>query len=427
MNDEARDQLPAKTTPTGEMELLISGATIVGLLQLPNVLDHLYYRTVNMSPSDYMGVLMPLWLYSKGGVVTLVLTFLAHLSLRGYWVALVGMNSVYPGGILWENLGLGPITRERFARSKDGGMDEAIERADNRATRVFGVGVAFAVLMLALSTIALLALVACVAVDALFGEGYTTAVFFTVIALAALPGFITWMVDRRFGESLSAHPGLRRAIGGMIDGYGKWGIGPRTNPLIALFRSHVGRARFASTVVLVLMPILFAIVLQNSMARGRLPFGLFVGISGTDVYSATASPADFYEDERGDPWRMTPLPHIPSRIVDGPYLQLYVPFIPRLHGAALPGACPELQGAGNADARTRLDCLARMISLQLDGSPVAVPLDATTDAATGQPGMLAMVPIASLGSGRHELSLIAPDEHDASGEQRRRYRIAFWK
>jgi hypothetical protein len=175
------------------------------------------------------------------------------------------------------------------------------------------------------------------------------------------------------------------------------------------------------------MPILFAIVLQNSMARGRLPFGLFVGLSGTDVYATTASPADFYEDERGDPWRMTPLPHIPSRIVVGPYLQLFVPFIPRLHGAALPGACPGLGRAGTADARTRLDCLARMISLQIDGMPVAVPLDATTDAATGQPGMLAMVPVAALGAGRHELSINAPEERDDSGAPHRRYRIAFWK
>jgi hypothetical protein len=424
--DEVRDQLPAKTTPTWEMELLISGATIFGLLQLPDLIDHLYYRTVNMSPHDYMNVLMLLWLYSKGGVVTLVLTFLAHLSLRGYWVALVGMNSVYPGGILWEKLGLGPITRERFASSKDGGMEDAIERADNRATRVFGVGFAFAVLMAAMSSIALLALVACLAVDVLFGEGYTLKVFFTVIALVALPGFITWMVDRRFGESLAKRPALRRVVSGLIDAYSKWGIGPRTNPLIALFRSHVGRTRFMSTVILVLMPILFAIVIQQSMTRGRLPLGLFVGISGTDLYAPTTSATDFYENERGDAWRMTPLPHIPSRVVEGPYLQLFVPFIPRLHGAALPGACPELKGAGKADARTRLDCLARMIALRIDGVPVSVPLDATTDAATGQPGMLAMLPITALAAGRHELSLNAPGDRD-EGDEPRRYRIHFWK
>jgi hypothetical protein len=97
--DEIREQLPAKTTPTWEMELLVSGATIVGLLQLPDLLDRLYFRVINLSPQAYYAVLTPLWVYTKVTVATLVLTFLTHICLRGYWVALVGMASVYPGGI----------------------------------------------------------------------------------------------------------------------------------------------------------------------------------------------------------------------------------------------------------------------------------------------------------------------------------------
>ena len=417
MNEPSRDQLPAKTTPTWEMELLVSGATIVGLLQLPDLMDRLYFRTANLSPQDYLSVLSGLWMYSKVTVTTLVLTFLVHLCLRGYWVALVGMASVYPGGVHWDRLGLGPLAREHFAAK--GSIDDAIERADNRATRVFGVGVAVAMLMAGLSAVVLLALAAAVAVDAFFGEGYAKTMFGIVVALIALPWAIFSMIDRRFGDRLLGASAKYPKLGALAG----WGAGPRANPLIALFRSHVGRTKFAAITLLILAAVFVLVFAQLRLAQGNLPFGLFAGLSGTDPKSA--SPTAFYEDERGDPWSMVPLPHIRSRVADGAYVQLFVPFVPRLQGRDLPGACPELHGAGSDDASVRLDCLARMTALQLDNVPLALPLEATTDAATGQPGMLAMVPIGALPSGRHELSLNSPDH--PSGGAPRRYRIPFWK
>ena len=44
-------ELPKDTTPTWEMELLVSGATIVGLLQLPELLARAHFRTLNLRSS----------------------------------------------------------------------------------------------------------------------------------------------------------------------------------------------------------------------------------------------------------------------------------------------------------------------------------------------------------------------------------------
>jgi hypothetical protein len=422
--DEIREQLPAKTTPTWEMELLVSGATIVGLLQLPDLLDRLYFRVINLSPQAYYAVLTPLWVYTKVTVATLVLTFLTHICLRGYWVALVGMASVYPGGIHWERLGLGPVALECV--SAEGNIEGAIERADNRATRVFGVGVSIAMLMAGLSSIALLALVAALCVDVFLGEGYTKLVFGTVVALIVVPWALSSVLDRRYGHRLFSASGSR-TVGPIAGLFARWGAGPRANPLIALFRSQVGRVKFLSVTTLVLLPIFLVVASQRVMANGSLPFGLFVGLSASDPGASTVSPAAFYEDERGDPWSMMPLPHIRTRVASGPYVQLFVPFIPRLQGRDLPVSCPELSRAGAADARRRLECLARMTALQLDGAPLAVSLQATTDAATGQPGVVAMVPVGALAAGRHEISLNSPDHGESEVAARRRYRIAFWK
>jgi hypothetical protein len=422
--NESREQLPARTTPTWELELIVSGATTLGLLQLPQLLDHGYFRAMNLVPQDYAQLFMPLWLYSKIAVVVLALTFLTHLCLRGYWVALVGLNSVYPGGIRWDRLGLGPIARGRFEQeSPQVHIDEAIERADNRATRVFGTGFSFALLMLAPVLLVLIAVLVAICVQASVGEGYTLRIFGGVLAIVLVPWMLAAILDRRLGHLVQGMPQLARLVGAVIGIYGRLGFGPRSNPLVALFASNAGRVRFALTALLVIMPVSFAIVLA---ARGRLPFGLFAGLGAQDPFSATTSAAAFYADEQADRWAMVPLPHIRSRVVSGPYLEVFVPFVPRLHGAALPMACPELESAG-ASGRARLDCLGAMLALQLDGAPVEVALDATSDPQTGQQGLLAMIPVGALAPGRHELSLNEPDRRALDAAPLRRYRIPFWK
>ena len=140
--------IPARTKPTWEMELLISGATVFGLMQMPGLADKFLFHVHNTGAEVVSGFVLPLWIYVKSALVTLIATFVAHLALRGYWIALVGLSSVYPDGIRWAQVAqrTGPFMlawmKERF-----GDIDATIERADNRATRVFGVGFAVATLM----------------------------------------------------------------------------------------------------------------------------------------------------------------------------------------------------------------------------------------------------------------------------------------
>jgi hypothetical protein len=423
--NEAPEQLPAKTTPTWEMELLVSGATTFGLLQLPRLLDRGYYTALNLSPAEYQGMLFPLWMYSKVAVITLAITFLLHLFLRGYWVALVGMSSVYPGGIRWEKLRMSPIALARSQR-EFGSMTEAIERADNRATRVFGTGFGFAMVMGILAGLFALVLVGGVLVDAALGAGHLGYVLGTVAALLVLPWMLATTIDRAKGADLAPDSWLARALGAVFSTYARAGMGRRSNTLISLFASNEGRVRAVATALLLVFPVVIVLMLQSSLARGRLPLGLFVGLAAEDAFSASTSVAAFYDTPGIDRTVFLPMPHIPSRVATGRYLELFVPFIPRLHGPALERACPAALPAGNT--QPRLACLARLSDIRIDDVPVDVPLDATTDPATGQPGMLAMLPIGQLPPGRHELSLNSPgrDGGDPARPQRR-FRIPFWK
>jgi hypothetical protein len=425
MNEDDREQIPVKTTPTWEMELLVSGATILGLLQLPSLLDRGYYTAINLASAEYEGLLFPLWLYSKVAVITLVITFLAHLFLRGYWVALVGMNSVYPGGIRWEQLRLGARSMARSIQ-ESGSMPALIERADNRATRVFGTGFGFAMVMGIFAAVVAAGLIVGVLVDSAVGTGHLNQVFGILVAVLVLPWAIATTIDRSVGERFAPDGGLARALDAIFGLYARAGMGRRSNTLIALFVSHEGRVRAILTAVLLVFPVVVVLMLQTTLARGKLPLGMFVGLSTEDAFSPSTSVSAFYDGPDADRAVFLPVPHIPSRVIEGDYLELFVPFIPRLHGPALERACPEVLPAKETPAR--LGCLARLLEIRIDGTPLEVRLDASSDPATGQPGMLAMLPIGQLPPGRHELSLNAPGRDSGNPDApQRRFRIPFWK
>jgi hypothetical protein len=431
---KATGRLSPDTTPTWEMELLVSGATIFGLLQLPGLIDHAFFKALNLSPQDYAQLLWVLWIYSKAAIVTLVITFIAHLFLRGYWVALVGMNSVYPGGIRWENLGMGPIARAVGER-RNGSMPATIERADNRATRVFATGFGFAMIMLMLPMAMLLVLACSLLFEALVGPGHTMAVVGSVVAVVIVPWVVSRMLDQRLGARISPAGSLGRTLAAVLGFYARLGLGRGSNQLVALFASHEGRARAGMAGLMILMPVMAILMVQSSIAKGRLPLGQFIGLSTDDPYSDSASPAAFYGDTTPQRFTLLPLPHIPSRVVQGPYLELFIPFLPRMHAPAMQARCPDALAlrTGPQASRARVDCLAKLADLRIDDVPAATRLDASSDPDTGQPGMLAMLPMDGLSSGRHELSLGAPaqatPEGDAGGRvpQARRYRIPFWK
>jgi hypothetical protein len=261
-------------------------------------------------------------------------------------------------------------------------------------------------------------------VDAVAGSGHTLQVFGGVLALLLLPWAIASTLDRRFGARLARDGAGARAIDAVLGVYARMGMGRRSNTLIALFVSHEGRLRAAGTALLIVLPVMTVLMLQLSIARGRLPLGFFVGLDTDDPYSPTGSPAAFYDGPDADRSTVGPWPHVPARVVQGPYLELFIPFIPRLHAPALQAACPEAL----ASTATRLDCLRRLSAIRVDDVDVAVPLEATTDPSTGQPGMLAMIPVQALAPGRHELSLSEPDRDSLDpAKPFRRYRIPFWK
>ena len=110
--DDAASRLPRRTTPTWEMEVLLSGATVFTLWQLAGALaPTTAYLLPRLTPqlATLGGVL---YIYLASGVIMLGLAFGLHLAMRAYWVALVGMHSVFPRGLRLDGLKGGPVSRD---------------------------------------------------------------------------------------------------------------------------------------------------------------------------------------------------------------------------------------------------------------------------------------------------------------------------
>jgi hypothetical protein len=197
-----------------------------------------------------------------------------------------------------------------------------------------------------------------------------------------------------------------------------------------LFASNEGGRQTGWLVATTVALMMGVVTFQAIAARVGWGFGDYRGlpddrITGTDILLPM-----HYASQRGEAVILVPPPYIPDPVVRGRYLRVFIPYLPSRHNPAMARRCPEaVADESEGGARARLDCLAAIHDLRIDGQPVAVALDAAEDPQTGQRGMVAMIPTAGLAPGRHELTLMpaAGKGGRPVDEDTRPYRIPFWR
>ncbi|MBX6365854.1 MAG: hypothetical protein IRZ00_18555 [Gemmatimonadetes bacterium] len=419
--------LPRDTTPTWELEMLISGAVVFGLLQLPGVVDGVYDRLYPRLGADPQYALRLGYVYLKTILFALIIAFLVHLAARAYWVALVGVRSVFRGGVRWERSRLGPITRQVW-QERMPSLETTIERFDNFSSTVFAV--CFSVVWLLLFSVLALAVAGGIGygVSRLAGVDLAIPVVQGLIAALLLVPAATRTVDRRLGARL--RPGgiawrmLHRAARAQYWSMGWELFGPAFQTLVT------GRRRRAVYVALVggLGACLALSFLSIMLRRQEISLASYDALpSGAGRYVVDYR---YYADQRTPGDRSTTLPSIQSDIIRDPYLRLFVPYRPSRDDAALAASCPGLRAgaagqtgssapADGAAARV-LACLARIHAVTVDGRPLdALEFRFYTEPGTGVRGTLGYIPTAGLSQGGHVLRV-------RMGEGEPPVEIPFW-
>lgn len=427
-NDSIPDRILARTARTWEVELLISGVAVFAMLQLPGWLDDAMFALAPRLGEHWRMVLMLSYFYAKSAAVVLGVTFVLHLLLRAQWIALVGMDSVYPQGIRLERLRMGPIQRAVEEEVPDSAAD-AIERADNRASVVFAIGVSVAQMLVFVCVYFCGALLLVTLLSQTLGlDMDPLPVMFVVFAGLMAPFMAAATLDHALAGKLQPGGPAHRVVAATLRFYRRIGMGRRNNRIIALLTSNGGERRMMGVVVGSMVVAIVGVAAGYVAMRDAAAYGNYGRFPDGDA--RRIDPAHY--DDRRNAARADALPYVQSMVIHDPYLELVVPYRPDRIEAAMRAGCAHAEALeGEAQAAARLACLQALHPVTLDGEPVAtLEYELTRDPRTDRPALVAMIDLRAQPAGRHELRIARPPRVD--GPRRERPdpgfdRIPFWR
>jgi len=277
----------------------------------------------------------------------LAVALIAHLTVRGYWIGLVGLKSHFPKGIDWDHLPkMGPVSRT-FMRARDGGLDGSIQRADRLATMLFSSTLMCVQTLAGTLVLAILILGLAMVVAALSGGSDTAALIFMGVVMAGLlmlgllPAMLEKSIARRQarGQSTARQQRmLQRVLGGL-----------QRVPLMRLIQTMQltmqSNLRSRFFIVGYMSAILVAMLLGGLQVAGSVKFSLFnryqvVTEEAVDHGMLSAH----YESMRSAHDQLLPYPMIPSDTVSATQLRLFIPHRPQRDNTLARERCTQLPG-----------------------------------------------------------------------------------
>jgi len=433
--NDAGDTLPKRTTPTWEMEVLLSGATVFALFQAYAQLNVAVFWLLDRLPHALAGILSPIGLYVQGGVLGLALGFLAHLLLRAAWVSLVGLRSVDPEGRLRHNENLGPAQRALLGEALDA-LPQRIAALDDTATLVFAAALGVAKMMAGLTVTLGIGFLLAYAIAMPSGlEEHVDTLCICLVAFWLAPMMIATMVDNRAGKKGTPSPPWVTRV---LRVYSITGLTADRNlgTTMATYRAagpkRGWRANLAVGVIVsaVVLTALLVPALQNK-GIGRLLDGDFPRF---EAGAAGTLDAEHYLD-RQRPGDVQRAPALASDVLTGPYAKLWIPYVPEWHDPVLARCAPKGRTDWRADfaaSRAVLDCLAATQPIRLDGRPVDALWWWSEDARHDRRGFQVMIDLRALSTGPFLLEIDQPEsqrrlDDNATGDDDLPWRIPFWR
>jgi len=301
-----------------------------------------------------------------------------------------------------------------------GGMETAIDRADNRATMVFALGVVVASILVGITIVAGASISLAWLLEAKIGLSPDSRWIAWLTMLVVWPYFIAFFVDRRFGERMPRDAFGTRLMRGVLAFYARIGFGMANNPALALLSSHRGQRWTMLLMLTILSAASVTAVVSYGIARDPDAYGSYdIFPDSDDVPTRALDPAHY--DDRRDPLRSAS-PYVQSAVVVGPYVQLVIPWTPDRDGPALQRRC------GTLPANAQLACYAdRVRPLTLDGKRIAPVFDIGEDARTNRPALIAMIDVRDLPRGRHILGVTLPPRTQKRDDDPPADFIPFWR
>jgi len=405
-----------------ELELVISGAVIVGLFQIPSAIDGIYNQ-ISLHVSNDIHMLPFLFYYfSKLLLYPLLMTFMLHFFLRGFWVGLIGLSYIYPNGIIWDRLKLPPI-EEKFLRGANNNLKTFQDKIDMLSSSLFSILFVFLILFLWVAVVATI----CMPISLFLKNTIIPSASLNMILISVFYGFlvlffsftfIASIFDKRLKkkpELLGKYPKLEKMarLSYRMVYMGTFGF--LYTPILMTFRSNLkkGKAMTAYFSLVLLFPCIFAT--SFLLSKGII---LFESYQYFPKKANTSRINPVHYDNLRDPEILFLLPSIQSDMIQDKYIKLFLPFKAKRDNSLMLENCPDLKPYrqdGFTLSFTRVEenrneevltCLAGLYKVTLNGKPMMdLSFSFYTHPQTHVKGLVAYIPSALGVDGRNVLKI----------------------
>lgn len=128
-----------------EMELLLTGFVLIGLVNLPDIMERFYQQLVLSidTPSNLINNFVGIpYIALDAGVQIITMNLMLLLLLRGFWIGIVGLSSVYPAGIQPARLNFSKRFKHALAARRFD-SDSLVVRLDHLCSSIFALSFLF--------------------------------------------------------------------------------------------------------------------------------------------------------------------------------------------------------------------------------------------------------------------------------------------
>ncbi|MGB0135121.1 hypothetical protein [Dokdonella sp.] len=412
---------------TDELELLISGISLLALIALPNWLFDHWMRYALHLEGERLAVVLMVFPLAIGLSYSLAGAFLLHLAVRAYWVGLIGLKAVFPDGIRWQSLrSLGPIARQDQQRRLVD-LETSIGAADRVASIIFAMISLVALSIMWMGSLLLGIILLGMFAGYLFGlpegsvDDLVSALALVFIGMPILATVLDRGMALLRGANAAPPAWLQKFVRALISVQSVFMPQRLMLPVQLTLESNLPRYTFTFAFAAILFSTVLIGVSQPRLAKQFAPFGDYAYLDEMSVANGLRSAS--YENLRVEEDRLLHVPMIPSDLVADSFLRVFLPYVPDRDNQAIRDQC-----ADTTTAALRLQCLARLWTVSLDGVPVDISsFIASERRDIGLRGIQGYLALAGLAPGAHQLTVTWASTADSADESEKAvYQIPFW-
>ncbi|TAE33039.1 MAG: hypothetical protein EAZ92_00975 [Candidatus Kapaibacterium sp.] len=309
------------TSRNWELELLISGAVFFSLFQLPGLIQRSIEDTILQTTGNIITTVL---LYAKALSYLLIFNLGGHFLLRGYWVGLLGLASVFPQEIIWEKLPYPALFQDVY-KTKIRSLTETAKSVDDICRMIFGFTFLLLLLMLGSGFLYAVTTPIIFALELLFPQVNTVIWTVAMFCVVFIPIFlVSTMNSLLIRKPHLDSPRLRRWLSPMISYSLFLMLGQLYNSIMFTLRSNVARGKIYGIIYFFMGCVMLA-------PLGDLLLGYNRHIFFSQNESALSMEAAYYENFRQQQDNeidrtLLRFPSIQADVISDAYIRLFLPY-----------------------------------------------------------------------------------------------------